>query len=214
MSNMVEIYRKVIMEAENIGEIIVNNNGFQATALLMGLSGYSLRDLKGKFNFGKFIEKFKKEFRNGTDTEKKNKILSDCFIELEDYIKNNTNFDDNVFEKITDVLINGLKEEDILTREYIGTLKQLTWLELDVFMQIANIEKFKTNYSSSTYEILVREVARVLKLEGCQYPQELLIRSIYKLENLLLITKPVLGSKEILLKSAFGVELNNRLIGV
>lgn len=214
MNEMVEIGGKVIMGAKNISEIIVNNNGFQAIALLMGLSGYSLRDLKGKFNLRKFREKFKKEFPDGTDTEGKNKILSDCFIELEDYIKNNTNFDDSVFEKITDVLINGLKEEDILTREYIGTLKQLTWLELDVFMQIANIEKFKTNYSNSSSQILVREIAGVLKLEGCQYPQELLIRSIYKLENLLLIAKPVLGSKEILLKSAFGVGLNNRLIGV
>ena len=214
MNDMVEIGGEVIMGAKNISEIIVNNNGFQAIALLMGLSGYSLRDLKGKFNLGKFREKFKKEFPNGTDTEEKNKILSDCFIELEDYIKDNINFDDSVFEKITDVLINGLKKEDILTREYIGTLKQLTWLELDVFMQIASIKEFRTNYSNSSSDMLIREIAKLLTLKGCQYPQELLIRSIYKLENLLLIAKPVLWNKKILLDSVFGIELNNRLTGL
>ena len=100
------------------------------------LTGFSLRNVKGLFGFKKFGEKFKEKFPNGLETEEQETILSDCFIELEDYIKNSANFDDNVFEKIGALLIHGLENEDLLTREYIRILKQLTWIELQIFFRI------------------------------------------------------------------------------
>lgn len=83
-----------------------------AIANLCTISGFSLRNVKGLLNFNKWGKKFKERFPNGLRTEKQKTILSDSFIELEDYIKNSANFDDNVFEKIGALLIHGLENED------------------------------------------------------------------------------------------------------
>lgn len=124
----------VIAISKNMAELINSNEGLSALSIILGFSGYSLRDLKGRFNLAKFREKFKKELPEGTKNEKQESILSNSLIELQDYIKNSENLDDNVFEKIGDIIINGIKTENILTREYIRIYKNIKKIILDRFI--------------------------------------------------------------------------------
>lgn len=204
MGNFVEILK--------YSKDLINSDSVQTMATIMGLTGYSFRDFKGIFNLIKFNQKFEKEFPEGLKEEEQNKILSDCFIELEDYIKENKNFDDHVFEKIMALLINGLKKEDILTREYIKILKELSWLELDVFIEIMKEQKIKTTYASPGRSQLIADVITTIKKKGCIYPKELIKKSIEKLISLFLLCEPINNlTGEILIKTSLGEELNTRL---
>lgn len=57
---------------------------------------------------------------------------------MEDYIKSSSNLDNNIFEKIGALLIHGLENEELLTSEYIRILKQLTWINLQIFLELRN----------------------------------------------------------------------------
>lgn len=182
------------LELFKIGAGAVNNflsNGnVQALATFFGLTGYSLRDLKGLKGLYNFLGLYEKVFPNGLKTEKQETILSDSFIELEDYIKNSVNFDDNVFEKIGALLIHGLENEDLLTREYIRNLKQLTWMELDIFLKV---ETVKFSYSSSridTSEVRENKIDRNIKYE---YPIAILLNTFDHLTKIRLIKKQYTG---------------------
>ena len=66
------------------------------------------------------------------------------------YGKNSSNLDDKVFEKIGELLIHGLENKDLLTREYIRILKQLTWIDLQIFLKLSQTSykiKEKSNIS-------------------------------------------------------------------
>ena len=136
-------------------------------------------------------------FPNGLKTEKQKTILSDSFIELEDYIKNSGNFDDNVFEKIGALLIHGLENEDLLTREYIRILKQLTWIELQIFLESHDISYEKKSGSKemilSPIDPLIEKAINVL-VEKLNYPMELIQQIINKLLNISLFSKRGIGT--------------------
>lgn len=155
-----------------------------AIANLCTISGFSLRNVKGLLNFNKWGEKFKVKFPNGLETEEQETILSDCFIELEDYIKNNSNFDDNVFEKIGALLIHGLENEDLLTREYIRILKQLTWVELDIFLKVETVKFSDSFYGTDTSKDRDMLINRNIKYE---YPIEILLNTFDHLVKMRLI---------------------------
>lgn len=168
-----------------------------AIANLCTISGFSLRNVKGLLNFNKWGEKFKEKFPNGLKTEKQETILSDSFIELEDYIKNSANFDDNVFEKIGALLIHGLENEDLLTREYIRILKQLTWIELQIFLESHDISHEKKSVSKETIlspiDILSEKAVNIL-VEKLNYPKELIQQIVNKLLNMNLFNKRGTGT--------------------
>lgn len=169
-----------------------------AIANLCTISGFSLRNVKGLLNFNKWGKKFKERFPNGLETEEQETILSDCFIELEDYIKNSANFDDNVFEKIGALLIHGLENEDLLTREYIRILKQLTWVELQIFLELynASYEK-KTVFKKmilSPIGALNEETVNFL-VKKLNYPIELIQEMVDKLFNINLFKERGMGAQ-------------------
>jgi len=161
----------VVTTYNSLAGVISSSEGLSALSIILGFSGYSLRDLKGRFNLAKFIEKFKKELPEGTKNEIQESILSNSLIELQDYIKNSENLDDNVFEKIGDILINGIKNEDILTREYIKILKNLSRIDLSIFFESYYIIKNKADkYESSLTNNL-------------KYPKEIIRISLEKLND-------------------------------
>ncbi|MEG9318204.1 hypothetical protein [Fusobacterium varium] len=161
-----------------------------AIANLCTISGFSLRNVKGLFGFKKWGEKFKEKFPNGLETEEQETILSDCFIELEDYIKNSANFDDNVFEKIGALLIHGLENEDLLTREYIRNLKQLTWMELDIFLKVETVKFGKALTGPDSPEQREFNIDRNIEYE---YPIEILLNTFDLLIKMRLIKKQYIG---------------------
>ena len=132
----------IINTGKSLFEILKNigtNEVIAGVGMIMGISGYSLRDLIGKMKMNNFVNKFKEEFKDVDSINKEqNNILIHGFLELEDYIKNCENLDQNVFDKISDLLINGIKVEDFLTREYIKILKQLSWLDLKILLSLKN----------------------------------------------------------------------------
>ena len=138
------------------------------------LTGFSLRNVKGLFGFKKLGENLKEKFPNGLETEEQETILSDCFMELEDYIKNSSNLDDKVFEKIGELLIHGLENKDLLTREYIRILKQLTWIDLQIFLKLSQTSykiKEKSNISLKI-EVLAAFAIEDIK-KKFDYPSQL-----------------------------------------
>lgn len=177
----------VVTTYNSLAGVISSSQGLSALSIILGLSGYSLRDLKGRVNLIKFIEKFKKELPEGTKNEKQESILSNSLLELEDYIKNSENLDNNVFEKIGDTIINGIKTEDILTRECIKILKNLSWIDLSVFLEsysllkeYSSLEKLSNTFPNNYY-------CENLK-ENLVYPEELLKQSINKLLEINLLS--------------------------
>lgn len=161
----------VVTTCNSLAEVISSSQGLSALSIILGFSGYSLRDLKGRFNLAKFVEKFKKELPEGTKNETQESILSNSLVELQDYIKNNENLDDNVFEKIGDTIINGIKTEDMLTREYIRILKKLSWIDLSIFLKA--YLSIKNNISNEE-NILIKKL---------NYPVELIRLSLEKLNT-------------------------------
>lgn len=161
----------IVTASNNLAEIINSSQGLSALAIILGISGCSLRDLKGRFNLAKFVKKFKKELPEGTKNEIQENILSNSLVELQDYIKNSENLDDNVFEKIGDIIIYGIKNEDILTREYLRILKKLSWIDVSIFFESYYIIKNKADkYESSLTNNL-------------KYPKEIIRISLEKLND-------------------------------
>ena len=169
----------IIQTGKTLFEIITNISNDEIVtgiATIMGLSGYSLRDFMGKKLFSDLFYKIKDHFKEKEITEKQEKILRDCFLELEDYIKNCEELDENVFEHISDVLINGIDNEDILTREYIKILKKLSWIDLMVLKKVYEAE------NSLRYES--EKLPKDLNFDYNEVPYELVIISLKKLGKL------------------------------
>lgn len=95
---------------------------------------------------------------------------------MEDYIKTCEELDENVFEHISDVLINGIDNEDILTREYIKILKKMSWIDLMVLKKVYEAE------NSLRYES--EKLPKDLNFDYNEVPYELVIISLKKLGKL------------------------------
>ena len=183
----------IIQTGKTLFEIIINignNEIVTGIATIMGLSGFSLRDLIGKKLFSNLFHKIKVHFKGKETTEKQEKILRDCFLELEDYIKNCEELDENVFEHISNVLINGIDNEDILTREYIKILKKLSWFDLLILISLGKEYITERNHGEEISYIQ----SAILKIsvdkaqeKNINYPVELIQTSIKKLSELELL---------------------------
>lgn len=90
----------------------------------------SAKGILGKASLKFFSKKFKEKFPEGLKTEEQKKIFLESFIEVEDYIKKDPKLSSDILMNIYKVLIKGLKEEEVKTRVYIKTLKELTYEEL------------------------------------------------------------------------------------
>ena len=169
----------IIQTGKTLFEIIINiGNDEIVTGIttIMGLTGFSLRDFIGKRLFSNLFYRIKDHFKGKETTENQEKILSDCFLELEDYIKTCEEVDENVFEYISDVLINGVDNENILTREYIKILKKLSWFDLTVLKEVYkknNDSKFETikgpanlgfDYNKIPYELVMMSLEKLGKI--------------------------------------------------
>lgn len=180
----------IIQTGKTLFEIIINignNEIVTGIATIMGLSGFSLRDLIGKKLFSNLFYKIKDHFKGKETTEKQEKILRDCFLELEDYIKTCEELDENVFEHISDVLINGIDNEDILTREYIKILKKLSWLDLLILISLGKeclVEKNSGESINYSQEAVLKIVVNKAQEKNKNYPIELIQKSIIKLSDL------------------------------
>nr|DAN23947.1 MAG TPA: hypothetical protein [Caudoviricetes sp.] len=170
----------------------VNNNEVVTfVGTLMGISGYSLRDFIGKIQISNLIDKIKDHFKEKEEiTEKQEKILRDCFLELEDYIKNCEELDENVFEHISNVLINGIDNEDILTREYIKILKKLSWFDLLILISLGKeyiTERNRGEEISYNQSAILKISVDKAQEKNINYPVELIQTSIKKLSELELL---------------------------
>lgn len=192
----------ILRTGKTLFEILKNigsNDVIAGVGTIMGITGYSLRDLAGKIKMGNFVNKFKEEFKevNSIDNDQ-DKILFDGFIELEDYIKNCENLDQNVFEEISNLLINGVKNKDILTREYIKLLKKMSWVDLKILIECKKIETHKESSAQGDCKLFKkmtfiewRELRKigVEELKKIEFPKELIDLSLDKLKNMYLFNQ-------------------------
>lgn len=191
----------IIQTGKTLFEIIINignNEIVTGIATIMGLSGFSLRDLIGKKLFSNLFHKIKVHFKGKETTEKQEKILRDCFLELEDYIKNCEELDENVFEHISDVLINGIDNEDILTREYIKILKKMSWIDLIVLINMDIIKEIRTADRIRYVEDMQKEYFSIFTTQHRDIPYELVQESLEKLKKMNLINNIGVSYKETL----------------
>lgn len=186
---------------EIIDEVINTLNNPRTQAITTGLSliGYNLKDLRSfsvRNCYKKMKEMLKNSFREQDISEKSIDIMFDSLLELEEYLYENKSLDNKAFEKILKVLINGIKVEDELTREYIKILKNFSNLDLKIFEILFNekiIHEYKVNefqidrLEKSVIELYLNTPKEELKYydvnnELKEVPKELLEKSI---ENLI-----------------------------
>lgn len=189
---------------------IIRNQSVQEFATFLGICGYSLRDLKGVTNLGKLQETLKKVFPKGLKNLEQESILTDSLMELEEYIKVNSKLDDKVFEKIGKILVNGINREEIMTREYIKILKDLSWIDLEILLYSKNIlcEKEEKEYEVAPLNnnrFPYMDLVHRMKKYFDSYPLEIIQISI---ENL--IEKKLLYKQGILINE---VELKDKTNG-
>lgn len=183
----------IILSGKTLFEMIIklgNNDIVAGIATIMGLSGYSLRDFMGKKLFSNLFYKIKDHFKEKEITEKQERILRNCFLELEDYIKTCEEVDEDVFENISDVLINGVDNEDILTREYIKILKKLSWFDLLILISLGEKYITETNHGEQInykQDAILKISVDKAQEKNINYPVELIQTSIKKLSELELL---------------------------
>lgn len=181
----------IIQTGKTLFEIIINISNddiVTGIATIMGISGYSLRDFIGKIQISNLIDKIKNHFKEKEKiTEKQEKILRDCFLELEDYIKNCEELDENVFEHISNVLINGIDNEDILTREYIKILKKMSWIDLIVLIEMDIIKEIGIADKIKYVEDMQKEYFSIFTTQHRDIPYELVQESLENLKKMNLI---------------------------
>ena len=183
LSNVPAIIQSGETAVVEIIKAIGDNEIINGIGTLMGISGFSLRDIIGKEQIKKIFYKIKDCFKDKKATEEQQEIIKDCFLELEDYIRNCEELDVNVFEKVSEILINGIKTENVLTREYIKILKRMSWIDLMVLMEMNTKEyrgintiqdlikkmkeeyiKFFTAYKKVPYELVEESLERLEKM--------------------------------------------------
>lgn len=196
---------------------VLNGENISAIATLMGISGVTVKDFGIIQKLKKLFMKCDEEFPEGFQNKEQESIFYDTFIELSDFVKENKNIDGKVFEKISDLLINGIKENDILTKEYIKIVMNLSWLDLSVLL---NLKKIRSSISSIDYlegNILTEEKVtydRFLKdlKSVTSYPQELIDKAIVQLKKNKLIYDTVIEEDiDIFSMSQITTELGDRI---
>lgn len=181
---------------------VLNSEDVTAIAALMGIGGVSIRDFGNIKNLKKIFTRCNEEFPEGFQSEEQESIFYDTFIELSEFIKKeDKNIDGKVFEKISNILINGIKKEDILTKEYIKILEKLSWLELNVLLELKEVVIYKNYLKSLNFNNKYTEkdctfqgILDILK-KNTSYPQELIFKAIRSLEENNLIRSNVVEFK-------------------
>lgn len=181
----------IIQTGKTLFEMIIkigNNEIVNGIATIMGLSGFSLRDFIGKKQLLKIVHKLKHHFKGKEITEKQEEILRESFLELEDYIKNCEELDEKVFENISKIIVNGIDNEDILTREYIKILKKISWLDLK-FLIIFYGKYIKTINTISIPPIYFKALENLAVSQIKDFRKEIVLESLDKLSKIRLINK-------------------------
>ena len=222
MTDLLSIVPDIIKSGEaTIVEIIKavetagNNETINGIATLMGISGFSLRDLIGKDQMKKIFYKIKNCFKDKKATEEQQEIIKDCFLELEDYIKNCEELDVNVFEKISEILINGIETENVLTREYIKILKKLSWVDLMVLIEM-DITQYAGYADTKIIKEMKENYIKNFTYMNEKVPYELVEKSLEKLEKMDFINikgRYEKDSKYIPLRSNLGDKIVNLIKG-
>lgn len=177
----------------------LNSENINAIATLMGITGTSLKDFGNIRHLKKLFKKCDEVFSEGLKTEEQETIFYDSFLELSDFLKENKNMDGKVFEKINDLLVNGIKQEDLLTKEYIKILENLSWLDLSVLINLKTVHtKSKAsitifNEKNKVIDRSVNSILEVLK-KDTNYPQELIDMAIQKLQTHNLVSKEIIDA--------------------
>lgn len=130
-----------------------------------------------------FDIKINEIFPEETMTREQKIILENSILELKDYINNSSNFDSMVLDKIENLLINGLKTYDNLTREYIKFLKQLSWADLNVLLQSDNIYPY-LNFNSPLQDRIFFVALKLNEQKLKDYPLEIIEKSVEHLMKL------------------------------
>ena len=181
----------IIQTASTFFEMIIklgNNDIVGGIATIMGLSGYSLRDFMGKKLFFNLFYKIKEHFKEKEITEKQEEILRESFLELEDYIKNCEGLDEKVFENISNIIVKGIDNEDILTREYIKILKKISWLDLK-FLILFRGKCITTINTISTPPIYFKALENLAVSQTKDFRKEFILQSLDKLSKIRLVNK-------------------------
>lgn len=176
----------------------LNSENINAIAALMGITGTSLRDFGNIKYIKKLFKKCEEEFPDGLETEEQETTFYDSFIELSDFLKENKNIDGKVFEKINDLLVNGIKKEDLLIKEYVKILENLSWLDLSVLINLETVyttnKKFLTSSFYDGNRVKERNINSILEIlkERTSYPQELINIAIQKLQTNNLVSNEII----------------------
>lgn len=198
---------------------VLNGEDVTAIAALMGIGGVSIRDFGNIKNFKKIFTRYKEEFPEGFQSEEQESIFYDTFIELSEFIKKeDKNIDGKVFEKISNMLISGIKKKDILTKEYIKIVMNLSWLDLSVLLNLKNITS-NVDYMNCpddedmpikkkvTYDRFLKDLKSVTS-----YPQELIDKAIIQLkENKLIYDIVIEKDMDFIIISQITTELGDKI---
>lgn len=178
---------------------IINSEKVQAVATLATLGGVSLKDFLTNNCLSKIKEIINDTFAEEELEDNQKEILFSSLLELENYFLSSENIDTKLFEELLKITINGVNNENELTREYLKILKDMTFLDLKVFktmfFQKTYIENESDSYiidlsSKNCYSIIEN-----YKNELKEIPNELIEKSLDSLIKVKFIKEKIYGNK-------------------
>ncbi|MGL4902502.1 MAG: hypothetical protein ACRDDH_21215 [Cetobacterium sp.] len=195
---------------ETIRNSLTGDN-MTALSTLLGLSGVSLRDLSGIGKIKNIFKKAAKDYPDGFEDEIVEGIFNDTIIELSEFLKNN-HIDSQIFEKISNILFSGIKTKDLLTKEYIKIISNLSWVDLKVLILLPKaIYDYDNNFDNlvclsyrKTYvddEIIKLIIDKVKTTTNI--PEELVQISLNKLEEYNLVSQIKIRTNNMISKEYF-----------
>lgn len=113
----------------------LNSEKVSATLNAITIFGYLRETI-----FSKFIDSLKKTlepiFPDVVKNKKKQKIFLDICISLENFIKNSSNTDEEIFKEINTLIKNGIVTEEMHLKIYLEKLMKLNMVDLIVLEEI------------------------------------------------------------------------------
>lgn len=171
-----------------IVEIMLSKD-ITALVTFFGLTGFGLRDIK----ITQWLENLKnltlEKLPLGLVNEKQETIFRDVITEVVESIVQNKNIDNAKFLFINNLIVNGVKEENILTVEYFRIMNELSAIDLEILLKASEISVVK-DFIFTPYRIkknkILKKIAQICSKE---IPYELVEKSLEKLLEKKLILK-------------------------
>lgn len=134
---MDEIFKPIIsFFTSSLVTALANTSTLTGVNVIWGIT--KVREYIGNNGIKDLEDKLFKKFPNKAKNPKQEKLLLDSIIELEEFIRNNPNLEENIFKEINNAIVNGIEKENRYLKTYLRILMELTWYDVELLKIITH----------------------------------------------------------------------------